>query len=396
MGLSGTRFPHSATDKDSMKAIRKVAPRPGALEWADVEAPPCGPSEVLVRVRAASLCGTDAHIYNWDGSVRDMILATTDRLRRPRIIGHEFCGEVVEVGREVRGVGERGAEAIRLGDFVSAESHIVCGECYQCRRGQFHVCTREKIIGVHRDGGFAEYIAIPASCAWINDPSVVLVEVACIEEPFGNAVHAATEYDPRGQCVVIIGAGPIGLFSIIVAEAFGAERILAIDTTAFRLDLAARVGAHTTLLTTPAPPGDAGARAFERERIVGLIRDAAAPYEPDLVFEMSGHPDAIDTALRAVRRGGKVILFGLPKQSAVTFERYADDVIFGGVTLKGIIGRKLYDTWKRTRELVSRPEVRSKIRAVITHTLPFERFEEAFQKMLARASGKVVLRVSRD
>src|SRR2546426_207000 len=312
MGLSGTRFPHSATDKDSMKAIRKVAPRAGALEWADVEAPPCGPSEVLVRVRAASLCGTDAHIYNWDGSVRDMILATTDRLRRPRIIGHEFCGEVVEVGREVRGVGERGAEAIRLGDFVSA------------------------------------------------------------------------------------GAGPIGLFSIIVAEPLGADRSLAIDPPASRLALAARVGAHPPLLTTPAPPGDAGARAFERERIVGLIRDAAAPYEPDLVFEMSGHPDAIDTALRAVRRGGKGILFGLPKQSAVTFERYAEDVIFGGVTLKGIIGRKLYDTWKRTRELVSRPEVRSKIRAVITHTLPFERFEEAFQKMLARENGKVVLRVSRD
>jgi threonine 3-dehydrogenase len=379
-----------------MKAIRKVAPRPGALEWAEVDAPTCGPSEVLLRVRAASLCGTDAHIYNWDGSVRDMILESTDQFRRPRIIGHEFCGEVMEVGREVRGVGDKAAEPIRPGDLVSAESHIVCGECYQCRRGQFHVCTREKIIGVHLDGGFAEYIAIPASCAWINDPSVVPVEVACIEEPFGNAVHAATEYDPRGQCVVVFGAGPIGLFSIIVAEAFGAERIIAVDTTPFRLDLAARVGAQAALLTRPAPAGDAAARAAERERIVGLIRDAAAPFEPDLVFEMSGHPDAIDTALRAVRRGGKVILFGLPKESAVTFERYAEDVIFGGVTLKGIFGRKLYDTWKRTRDLVSRPQVRSKIRTVITHTFPFERYEEAFQKMLARESGKVILRISRD
>jgi len=379
-----------------MKAIRKVAARPGALEWADVATPHCGPDEVLVRVRAASLCGTDAHIYNWDGPVREMILATTDQLRHPRIIGHEFCGEVMEVGREVRGVGDGAAEPIRRGDLVSAESHIVCGQCYQCRRGQFHVCTRERILGVHRDGGFAEYIALPASCAWINDPATVPVEVACIEEPFGNAVHAATEYDPRGQCVVIFGAGPIGLFSIIVAEAFGAERIIAVDTTAFRLELASRVGAHTAILTSPEASGDAGRRARERERIVGLIRDAAAPLEPDLVFEMSGHPDAIDAALLAVRRGGKVILFGLPKQSAVTIERYAEDVIFGGVTLKGIIGRKLYDTWKRTRELVSRPEVRSKIRAVITHTFPFERYEEAFQKMLARESGKVVLRISPD
>jgi len=379
-----------------MKAIRKVAPRPGALEWADVDPPSCGPSEVLLRVRAASLCGTDAHIYTWDGSVRDMILATTGQFRRPRIIGHEFCGEVVEVGREVRGVGDAASEPIRRGDLVSAESHIVCGECYQCRRGQFHVCTREKIIGVHRDGGFAEYIAIPAACAWINDPAIVPVEVACIEEPFGNAVHAATEYDPRGQCVVIFGAGPIGLFSIIVAEAFGAERILAVDTTAFRLDLAARAGAGATFLSTPAAPGDEAGRAAERDRLLELIRDAASPCEPDLVFEMSGHPDAIDTALRAVRRGGKVILFGLPKEPTVTFERYAEDVIFGGVTLRGIIGRKLYDTWKRTRELVSRPDVRSKIRAVITHTFPFARYEEAFQKMLARESGKVVLRISQD
>src|SRR2546425_11242210 len=311
-----------------MKAIRKVAPRPGALEWADVETPSCGPSEVLVRVRAASLCGTDAHIYNWDGSVRDMILAASGQLRRPRIISHEFCGEVVEVGREVRGVGEGAAEAIRPGDLVSAESHIVCGQCYQCRRGQFHVCTREKILGVHRDGGFAEYIALPASCAWINDPAVVPVEVACVEEPFGNAVHAATEYDTRGQCVVLFGAGPIGLFSVIVAGAFGAERIIAVDTIAFRLDLASRVGAHSTFLSNPAPAGDPEARDRERERVVALIRDAAAPYEPDLVFEMSGHPDAIDASLRAVRRGGKVILFGLPRQRAITLERYAEDVIF--------------------------------------------------------------------
>jgi threonine 3-dehydrogenase len=379
-----------------MKAIRKTAPRPGALEWADVDVPACGPSDVLLRVRAASLCGTDAHIYSWDGSVRDMILSTTDRLRRPRIIGHEFCGEVGEVGRDVRGVGERASEAIRVGDLVSAESHIVCGECYQCRRGQFHVCTREKILGVHRDGGFAEYIALPASCAWINDPTVVPVEVACVEEPFGNAVHAATEYDTRGQCVVIVGSGPIGLFTIIVAAAYGAARIIAIDTTPFRLDLASRVGAHATFLSTPAPEGDAEARARERERIVGLIHEAVSPYEADLVFEMSGHPDAIDTALRAVRRGGKVILFGLPKQSAVTFERYAEDVIFGGVTLKGIIGRKLYDTWTRTRELVSRPDVRAKIRTVITHSVPFARYEEAFQKMIARESGKVILRMDQD
>ena len=377
-----------------MKAIRKVAPRRGALDWAEVPVPPCGPEEVLLRVRAASLCGTDAHIYNWDGSIRDKILGATGQFRRPLVIGHEFCGEVVEVGRRVQGVGAGASEPIRVGDLVSAESHIVCGACYQCRHGQYHVCTRETIIGVHRDGGFAEYVAIPAACAWINDPAVVPVEVACVEEPFGNAVHAATAFDPRDQCVVILGAGPIGLFSVIVAAAEGAARIIAIDPTPFRLGLAERAGAHTTILTGAAE--DAEGRARERERIVGLIRDAASPWEVDLVMEMSGHPDGIDTALRAVRRGGRVILFGLPKQARITFERYAEDIIFGGVTLQGIIGRQIYGTWVKTRELTARPEVRSKIRAVITHTLPFARYEEAFSTMIGRESGKVILRVAEE
>ncbi|HEU4402065.1 MAG TPA: alcohol dehydrogenase catalytic domain-containing protein, partial [Candidatus Polarisedimenticolia bacterium] len=349
-----------------MKAIRKVAPRPDALELTDIPAPTCGPRDVLLRVRAASLCGTDAHIYDWDSSVSGKILAATDNLSRPLVIGHEFCGEVVEIGREVKGVGAGAAEPIHRGDLVSAESHIVCGVCYQCRLGQYHVCTRETIIGVHRDGGFAEYIAIPAACAWINDPAIVPVDVACIEEPFGNAVHAATEYDLRDRCVVIFGAGPIGLFSVIVAAAEGAARIVVVDPTPFRLELAARVGAHTTILTRLPPKGEPEGRARERERVVGLIRDAAAPWETDVAMEMSGHPDAIDTALRAVRRGGKVILFGLPKQSAVSIERYSEDVIFGGVTLKGIIGRKIYGTWAKTRELTARPEVRAKIGAVIT------------------------------
>lgn len=377
-----------------MKVIRKTAPRPGALEWADVPAPGCGPDEILLRVRAASLCGTDAHIYNWDGSIVGKILAATDGLRKPLIIGHEFCGEVVEVGREVRGVGEGAAERIRPGDLVSAESHIVCGRCYQCRRGEYHVCMRETIIGVQRDGGFAEYIAIPAGCAWIQDASSVPVEIACVAEPFGNAVHAATEYDPRDRCVVIFGVGPIGLFSTIVAVARGAARIIAIDTEPFRLDLASRVGADRTIETHPASADDPEARARERERLNELIREAARPLEVDLVMEMSGHPDALDTSLRVVRRGGKIVLFGLPKQRAATFERYAEDVIFGGVTLKGIIGRKLYETWTTTRELMAEKAVRDKIRTVITDTLPFSRYQEAFEKMLGRVSGKVVMNVA--
>ncbi len=379
-----------------MKAIRKVAPRPNGLEWAEVPVPRCAPDEVLVRVRAASLCGTDAHIYNWDGSIRDRILKATDGFARPLTLGHEFCGDVVEVGSAVRGVGEQASEPIRKGDFISAESHITCGSCYQCRRGERHVCVDETILGVQRDGGFAEYVAIPASCAWINDPAVIPVEIACIEEPFGNAVHAATACDLRDRAVVVFGAGPIGLFSVIVAAAEGAARIVVVDTSPFRLDLARRVGAHAVFRTEPAPPDDPGARDRERERLVGLLRDAAAPWEVDVVLEMSGHPDGIDAALRAVRRGGQVILFGLPRHQAVTLERYAEDVIFGGVSLHGIIGRRLYGTWEKTRALTARPDVRAKILQVVTHTLPFDRYEEAFARMLSRESGKVVLRVGTD
>ncbi|MCZ6695618.1 MAG: alcohol dehydrogenase catalytic domain-containing protein [Acidobacteria bacterium] len=374
--------------------IRKTAPRPDALEWADVPAPACGADEVLLRVRAASLCGTDAHIYNWDSSIAGKILAATDGLKRPLILGHEFCGEVVEVGRDVRGVGEGAAEPIRTGDLVSAESHIACGRCYQCRHGEYHVCMRETIIGVQRDGGFAEFIAIPARCAWIQDASTVPVDIACVAEPFGNAVHAATEYDPRDCCVVIFGVGPIGLFSTIVASARGAARIIVVDTSRFRLDLASRVGAYRTIETHPASSSDPDARPRERERLNGLIRDAAQPFEVDLVMEMSGHPDALDTSLRVVRRGGKIVLFGLPKTSAVTFERYSEDVIFGGVTLKGIIGRKLYGNWETSRELMAEASVREKIRAVITHSVPFSRYQEAFQKMLGGESGKVVMRIA--
>lgn len=376
-----------------MKAIRKVAPRPNGLELMEIPTPRCGPDEVLLRVRAASLCGTDAHIYNWDGLVPDKILAATAGFTRPLTIGHEFCGDVVEVGREVRGVGEGAAEPIRPGDFVSAESHIVCGSCYQCRRREFHVCTRERILGVHRDGAFAEYITVPAACVWKNDPAVVPVEVACIEEPFGNAVHAISAFDPKDRCVVIFGAGPIGLFSVIVALASGAARVIVVDTMPFRLDLATRVGAHAAIRTEPVSGGPE-ARSRERERLVGLIRDAASPWEVDVAMEMSGHPDAIDAALRAVRRGGSLVLFGLPKQQEVTLQRYAEDVIFGGITLQGIIGRRIYDTWARTRELVSQPVVRERIGIVITHTFPFDRFQEAFNKMIDRESGKVILTIA--
>jgi threonine 3-dehydrogenase len=358
----------------------------------DLPDPTCGPDEVLLKVRAASLCGTDTHIYQWDPSIRPRIEGATGGVSRGLTIGHEFCGEVMEVGAAVRGVARDAAEPIEVGDFVSAESHIVCWECYSCRRGQHHVCERDVILGVERDGGFAEYVAIPATCAWVNREPIP-VEVASVLEPFGNAVHAATEYSLEDASVVIFGAGPIGLFTVVVALAEGARDVVVVDPMEFRLDLAARVGATRCIRTEALQAEDVAGREAERNRVVEAVHDACADGQVDLCFEMSGHPDAIDNALRSIRRGGKMVAFGLSRGNEVPFRRYSQDVVFGGITIKGIIGRKIYDTWYKTRALTLRPDVREKIQTVVTHVLPFADWESGFERMARRESGKVVLRL---
>lgn len=358
----------------------------------DVADPACGPRDVLLRVRAASLCGTDTHIYHWDPSIRPRIERATDGLSRALTIGHEFCGEVMELGSEVQGVAQQASEPIRVGDFVSAESHIVCWDCYSCRRGQHHVCERDVILGVERDGGFAEYVAIPATCAWVNREPMA-PEVASVLEPFGNAVHAATEYPLQDASVVIFGAGPIGLFTVVVALAEGARDVVVVDPVAFRLDLAKQVGATHSIQTAALPTDDAVGREAERNRVVRAIHESCADGRVDLCFEMSGHPDAIDNALRGLRRGGKMIAFGLSRDNEVPFRRYSQDVVFGGITVKGIIGRKIYDTWYKTRELAARPDVREKIQKVVTDVLSFPDWKTGFEKMARRESGKVVLRL---
>jgi threonine 3-dehydrogenase len=358
----------------------------------DVADPVCGPDEILLRVRAASLCGTDTHIYQWDPSIRPRIEGATEGVSRPLTIGHEFCGEVVEVGTEVRGVAREASERIQIGDFVSAESHIVCWKCYSCRRGQHHVCARDVILGVERDGGFAEYVSIPATCAWVNREPIP-AEVASVLEPFGNAVHAATEYSLEGASVVIFGAGPIGLFTVVVALAEGARDVVVVDPMALRLELAKQVGATCVIETRALPVEDEAGREAERSRVVEAIHESCADGLVDLCFEMSGHPDAIDNSLRVLRRGGKMIAFGLSRGNEIPFRRYSHDVVFGGITIKGIIGRKIYDTWYKTRELTARPEVRRKIQTVVTDVLPFQSWKAGLDKMVRRESGKVVLRL---
>src|SRR5689334_7520899 len=243
-----------------MQALRKVEPGPG-LELEEIADPVPGTGEVVVEVEAASICGTDLHIKKWDEW-------SQQRIHPPLTLGHEFAGTVVEVGDDV--------DHVRVGDYVSAESHITCGMCFQCRTGQAHMCERTRILGVDREGAFARYVAVPEAVIWQNDRSKLPPEIATLQEPFGNAVFATSEQDLAGRSVAVLGCGPIGLFTIAIARASGAAVVVASDLTQFRLALADRMGAHSTVNVKD---GDDAAQAF---------REQNEQHGFDVVFEMSG------------------------------------------------------------------------------------------------------------
>lgn len=373
---------------DTMPSIQVVAPRAGAMEVREAAVPRIKPDEVLIKVRAAAVCGSDLHIFQYDESVRPKLLRASDNFARGLIAGHEFCGHVAEIGADVRTIMDDPAVKLQVGDFVSAESHAVCGKCYQCRHGEKHVCVNDKIIGFDRDGAFARYIALPATCIWKNDPDLPY-EIAAIQEPLGNAMHAAAHFPLKGQRVAILGLGPIGMFSAVIALMHGARKVIAVELSETRASIAREIGVHDVIMGRPArTPED---RAAERSRIQHLLREAAGEDGPDVILEMSGHPDAITNSVKAVRRGGKVVAFGLPKDAAYTFDDYSKDVIFNGITLQGIIGRRIYDTWYQVRDLVRMPDARAKLRKVITEVLPYTEFRGGMERMLAGKAGKIVL-----
>lgn len=371
-----------------MPSIQVVAAKPGALEVREAPVPTIRPDEVLIKVRAAAVCGSDLHLFQWDESIRGKLNRASDNFKHGVIAGHEFCGHVVEIGSEVGTIMDDPSVKLEVGDFVSAESHVVCGKCYQCLQGEKHVCVNDKIIGFDRDGAFAQYIALPASCIWKNDADLPY-EIAAIQEPLGNAMHAAAHFDLKNQRVVIFGLGPIGMFSAVIALMHGAKHITAVEVSETRVRLAKEIGVHDVILGKPAR-GDED-RAVERERVQNLVREAAGHDGPDVALEMSGHPDAITNAIKSVRRGGKIIAFGLTKDSAYTFDDYSSDVIFSGLTVQGIIGRRIYDTWYKVRDLVRVPEARDKLRKVITEVLPYTEFRGGMERMLKGETGKIVL-----
>jgi threonine 3-dehydrogenase len=338
-----------------MRALVKAAAGPG-LELRDVPRPEAGPGEALVRVAATSLCGTDYHIYKWDQWAQG-------RIHPPRIIGHEVCGEVVAIGQ--------GVSAVAVGDYVAAESHITCGLCFQCRTGQGHVCKNYRILGIDRDGSYAEYVALPERVLWKTERNIP-PEQACLQEPLGNAVHAALAEDLTGHSVLITGCGPTGLFAAAVARTAGAALIIATDVSDYRLSLAKQLGVdHVINVSTDQPD------------LINRLTDGEGV---DAALEMSGHPSAIHTAFRCVKNGGRVTLFGIP-DARISFDM-TNEIIFKGIRVYGITGRKLFETWYRLAGLF---KAGLNIKPVITHMLPLERFAEGFELVAQAQCGKVVL-----
>jgi threonine 3-dehydrogenase len=340
-----------------MRAVVKASAGPGA-EIREVPVPRAGPGQLLLRVLRAGVCGTDLHIYTWDRW-------SQGRIKPPVTLGHEFVGEIVRCGE--------GVTEFRPGERVSCESHIVCGHCIACRTGNGHVCENTQILGVDVNGGFAEYVVVPASNAW-RAPANVSLEAAGVMEPLGNAVHTAFAGDLSACRIAVTGCGPIGLFAIGVARAAGAAQVIASDVAPYRLELARRMQADAVV--------DASKEDFV-ERVAQLTEGRGL----DGLLEMSGSPQAMRDGLSALRNGGRASLLGLPKEPfELDWNRL---LIFKGITLHGIIGRRMYQTWYQMDNLLR--SGRLDIRPAITHVMPMESFEEAIALLRSGNAGKVVL-----
>ncbi len=342
-----------------MQALVKATAAPG-MEMREVPVPRIGPTDVLIAVDTASVCGTDLHIYHWDEWAQN-------RIKPPYTPGHEFCGTIAAVGELVHGLAP--------GDFVSAEMHIACGHCLQCRTGQAHVCQFVKILGVDGDGAFADYVRIPAANVWKLSPDIPR-EYGSLFDPFGNAVHTALSGAIAAQTVAVTGCGPIGLFSIAIAKACGAARVFAIEPNANRRKLAQRMGAD--VLLDPST-----------ESVDSRVHHETQGNGVDVLLEMSGHPAAIRQGFGILRNGGRASLLGLPSSP---FELdIANAIIFKGATVHGINGRKMYETWFQAEALMRDPRI--DLTSVITHRLPLTKFDEAMKLLESGEASKILLQV---
>lgn len=341
----------------TMRALVKEHQGP-RMSLREIPVPSYGPTDVLIRVRKAGICGTDQHIWNWDPWA-------ASRVHPPRVIGHEFMGVVAAVGELVK--------TVAVGDRVSGEGHIADGTCLLCRIGQPHICADVKVIGVDRDGCFADYIAMPESNVWKLDTAVPDTWAA-IFDPFGNAVHTVSEAHVSLKSVLITGAGSIGLMSVAVAAAAGASRIIAIDPNPHKLALATQLGAHAVF--DPADP--------DLRRGVRTLTGEAGP---DVFLEMSGNAAALESGLALLRHGGRAAILGI-SAGKVTLD-VSGLIVLKGITVLGIFGRKIWETWYQMEALVK--DRRVDLAPVISHVVPFERFEECFTTLKQREAVKIVM-----
>lgn len=338
-----------------MKALVKSRPEPG-LWMEDVPQPEPGADEVLIRVRKTGICGTDLHAYNWDDWAQRNV-------HPPRVIGHEFVGEIVALGSLVEGH--------QVGDRVTAEGHLTCGVCRNCRAGRRHFCPNTKGIGSGRDGAFAEYLVMPAFNLCPLDPAIP-DDVAAILDPFGNAVYSGFAFPPATENVLVTGAGPIGLMAAAVCRFAGARHVLVTDVNDYRLDLAMKLGASRAVNTARTP-------------IAAVIEELGMSEGFDVGLEMSGAPAAFRDLLAAMHHGGGIALLGfLPPETRINW----DQVIFKGLTLKGIYGREIFRTWQRMSRLIG---AGLDIAPVITHRFAAEDYQQAFETVRSGQCGKVLL-----
>ena len=338
-----------------MKALVKKYDKPGL--WLDeVPVPIPGINDVLIKIRKTSICGTDVHIYNWDEWAQKTI-------KIPTVIGHEYVGTVEAVGSNVHD--------FYKGELVSGEGHLVCGHCRNCLAGRRHLCMKSRGVGVNRDGAFAEYLCIPAGNVWVCDPKIP-EEVLSIFDPFGNAVHTALSYDLLGEDVLITGAGPIGIIAIAVAKHAGARYVVITDVNPARLELARKMG--------PTRIVDAG-----KENLNDVMEELGMKEGFDVGLEMSGSKEAFNDMLPTICHGGKIALLGiLDRDTRIDW----DLVVFNGLTIKGIYGRQMFETWYKMTVMI---QTGLDLTPVITHQFDYTEFKKGFELMASGKSGKIIL-----
>jgi len=338
-----------------MHALVKARAAVG-IDLQEIAKPVVGPNDVLIRVKRTAICGTDMHIYNWDAWAQKTIPV-------PMAVGHEYCGVVVEVGSEVSGFAP--------GDRVSGEGHITCGYCRNCRAGRRHLCRNTVGVGVNRPGSFAEFVVIPAFNAF-KLPEAIDDEIASILDPLGNAVHTALAFDVVGEDVLITGAGPIGIMAAAIVRFIGARNVVITDVNDYRLELARKMGATLAL-------------NVKRDSLDDAMKQLGMQEGFDVGLEMSGNSAAIRDMLRTLHHGGSMAMLGIPStEVAVDW----NDVVFKGLTIKGIYGRQMFETWYKMAALL---QSGLNIRPIITHRFPYTEYKRAFETMGAGQSGKVVM-----